>query len=254
MKTCLSFGAGVQTTAMLVLVAEGRMPRPDAIAFADTGSEKPETYVYLRDVLLPYAESNGVTIEILGPEWRTKSYAATLEQYCLDHHMIPASFNRWCTAQYKLQALRNFHRRRLSATSAHPVESWIGISTDESRRAIPSIAADEIKRYPLIEFKLDRADCQRITEGAGLPPAPKSGCWFCPFQRRAQWQEMKRERPEQFAGALAMERNASPKKTGGARYLPMFGSLEAVAAQDELPGFDEAIAAEGQCVTGACFV
>ena len=46
MKLVVSYGGGVNSTAMLVGMAE-RGERPDAIAFADTGDEKPETYQYL---------------------------------------------------------------------------------------------------------------------------------------------------------------------------------------------------------------
>ena len=50
MKSALSYGAGVQTTALLVLVASGKQPRPAAVLFADTGGEHPETYAYLAEI------------------------------------------------------------------------------------------------------------------------------------------------------------------------------------------------------------
>lgn len=64
---------------------------------------------------------------------------------------------------------------------------------------------------------------------------------------------MKRQEPDRFARALAMEANARGRN-GEAKYLPMFGPLSVVAMQDELPGFDEATEAEEGCVTGNCFV
>ena len=63
---------------------------------------------------------------------------------------------------------------------------------------------------------------------------------------------MKRQNPERFAVALELERNANLRRKGS--YLPMFGSLEMIASQDELPGFDEAIEMEGGCSSGSCFV
>ena len=56
---CVCYGTGVDSTAMLVGMYQ-RGIRPDLITFADTGSEKPETYQYvpvirqwLRDVGFP---------------------------------------------------------------------------------------------------------------------------------------------------------------------------------------------------------
>ena len=56
---CLCYGVGVDSTAVLVGLHQ-RGIRPDLISFADTGGEKPETYLYipiirqwLRDVGFP---------------------------------------------------------------------------------------------------------------------------------------------------------------------------------------------------------
>lgn len=254
MIACLSFGAGVQTTALLVLCATGRWPRPDVILFADTGNEHAETYRYLEEVSGPYAREHGMEVTALGPDWRTPHYHADLETYCREHRMVPGTLSRWCTVKYKLVPLQHYRRQVLRATAKDPVESWIGISTDEAKRAAKGRnAPGERKRYPLIELGLSRLACEDVIRAAGLAVPPKSGCWFCPFMRQAQWHVLKRESPELFARAMAMERNARGRD-GGKKYLPLFGSLERVAAQDELPGFDEAVGAEAGCVTGSCFV
>lgn len=179
MKTALSFGAGVQTTALLVLIATGRWPRPDRILFSDTGTEHTETYAYLGEISGPYAREHGLEIIVLGPDWRTKHYHADLETYCLEHRMLPGTWVRWCTDRYKVAPMIRFLKRIMGATSANPVESWIGISADEQRRAKLSSDPLEVKRYPLIELGLSRQDCEAIIRDAGLPVPPKSGCWFC---------------------------------------------------------------------------
>lgn len=253
MKSCLSFGAGVQTTALLVLICEGRWPRPDGIVFADTGQEHQETYDYLADVSGPYAREHGLEITVLGSEWRTNHYAADLETYCREHRMLPGTWVRWCTDRYKVKPIMRFLKRMMGASKSEPIESWIGISTDEQRRALLSTDPLEIKRYPLIEMGLSRADCEAVIRRAGLSVPPKSGCWFCPFQKQAKWHQLKREHPDLFERALFMEDNARGKD-GSHKYLPMFGSLQRVAMQEQIPGFDEAISAEGECVAGSCFV
>ena len=59
MKTFLSFGAGVQTTAMLILVSKGEI-EVDAVIFADTGAEHPETYGYIEKYDKPLCEKIGI--------------------------------------------------------------------------------------------------------------------------------------------------------------------------------------------------
>lgn len=253
MKSALSFGAGVQTTALLVLIAEGRWPRPDAIVFADTGQEHVETYTYMAEVSGPYARKHDLPIVVLGSEWRTNHYAADLETYCLEHRMLPGTWVRWCTDRYKVRPIHRYHKRVMGATAANPVESWIGISTNEAKRARPSAVPYEVKRYPLIEMVISRDQCEDIIASAGLPVPPKSGCWFCPFMKQSSWRALKRRDPEKFGRALALESNARGAD-GSSKYLPMFGPLTTIAAQDELPGFDAAIEDEGGCVTGNCFV
>jgi len=54
----VAYGMGVDSTAMLVGWHARGLPRPDAILFADTGSEKPETYAYL-DVINAWLRSIG---------------------------------------------------------------------------------------------------------------------------------------------------------------------------------------------------
>ncbi len=52
MKRILSFGAGLQTTAMAIMVAKGELQIDEAV-FADTGAEKPETYWYMENYIKP---------------------------------------------------------------------------------------------------------------------------------------------------------------------------------------------------------
>ena len=54
MKTYLSLGAGVDTTAILLM--PDVMDKTDFVMFADTGGENPETYSYLERYIKPYLE------------------------------------------------------------------------------------------------------------------------------------------------------------------------------------------------------
>ncbi len=56
-----------------------------------------------------------------------------------------------------------------------------------------------------VHLGMTRADCARLVADAGLPPAPRSACWFCPFHRPAVWSEMRRDRPALFRQSVELE-------------------------------------------------
>ena len=66
MMRTFSFGAGVQSTAVLALQAMGRLPEPyDVFLFANVGddSEHPDSLAYFRDVHMPFAEEHGIDLQ-----------------------------------------------------------------------------------------------------------------------------------------------------------------------------------------------
>lgn len=62
----VSYGGGVQSTALLVLAAQGRIDFPTFI-MANVGddSEHPATLRYVREVAGPYAEAHGIQLQVL---------------------------------------------------------------------------------------------------------------------------------------------------------------------------------------------
>jgi hypothetical protein len=52
---------------------------------------------------------------------------------------------------------------------------------------------------------LDRTACTQIIRDAGLPVPPKSSCYFCPFHSETTWRELRRDEPELFQKAQALE-------------------------------------------------
>lgn len=83
----------------------------------------------------------------------------------------------------------------------------IGISTDEIHRVNnhKRILPIQENVYPLIELDIDREQCKKIIADAGLPVPPKSACYFCPFQGRKSWYEMKKRKPELFEKSVELE-------------------------------------------------
>lgn len=62
----LSLGTGVQSSALAVLAATGKVsPRPEATMFADTFCEWPETYEFLTTYLRPWLEEHGPLVFVV---------------------------------------------------------------------------------------------------------------------------------------------------------------------------------------------
>ncbi|MAH50177.1 phosphoadenosine phosphosulfate reductase, partial [Candidatus Pacearchaeota archaeon] len=87
-----SFGAGVQSTAVLVLQAMGRLPEPyDVFLFANVGddSEHPASLDYFRDVHIPYAEAHGIDLQEVKRVKRDGTSPTLLEDALAQERSIP---------------------------------------------------------------------------------------------------------------------------------------------------------------------
>ena len=212
-----SYGGGVQSTAALVLAGQRRIDFP-VFVFANTGddSENPDTLAYVAATAAPYAKEHGIELVTLD---RTRKDGTVRTLYgdmtTMQNRRVPipvrlangAPGNRSCTSEYKIDVVSRWLKKR-GATKDEPATLGMGISIDEFQRMrtddprYPHIH----KEYPLIDLRLSRADCVAIIERAGLPVPPKSACWFCPFKRVDQWAELRRDKPELFERAVALEK------------------------------------------------
>jgi len=266
--TTISYGGGVQSTAMLVLAAQGRLGYDiDAALFANVGddSEHPATLDYVRNIAMPWANERGLTIHELHRVMRDGTGRTLMQDLERDSRTINipvrmangAPGNRNCTHTYKVKVVGKWLKAN-GASKDNPATVCIGISTDEiqrvsNKRAMPY----ERPVYPLIDLGLDRSACQRVIAEAGLPVPPKSSCYFCPFHRPQMWAEMRRDEPELFFKAADLEALliARRKELGkDPVYLTRFAKplSEAIGqAQDMLPDF-EMPGAEG-CDSGYCW-
>jgi hypothetical protein len=216
-----SFGGGVQSTAALVLAAEGRIDFP-LFLFANVGadSENPATLEYVESIAKPYAMLKGVTL--VEVQKRQRNGEPDTIRTWLDRTEksigIPmrmangAPGNRSCTEQFKINVINKELKRR-GASAENPAVLGMGISMDEwERMRSDSGAAYKTLAYPLIDLGLNRQDCVRAIEQAGLPVPPKSSCYFCPFKRTGDWQKMRRDDPGLFALSVALEEQMNARR------------------------------------------
>jgi hypothetical protein len=262
----ISYGGGVQSTAMIVLATQGQIDA-DVGLFSNVGddSEHPATLAYVRDVMIPWAAERGHPVHELR---RTKRNGETPTLW--QHLMAPsrsidipvrmangAPGNRNCTQTYKLDVVRRWLRDH----DALPAVLHIGISVDEIERAGRGRNDPGIERsYPLLGLGLSRNDCRQVIADAGLPVPPKSSCFFCPFHRPATWAEMRRDEPELFAKSQELEDTLNERRDALGKdhvYLTRFGRRLSDAigvAQDQLFTGVGSDIGEAGCDEGVCFV
>lgn len=221
-----SFGGGRQSMAVLVAQSLGLLPYTfDYFVFANVGAkaEKPATLRYLNEVAKPYAERHGIKL-IETERINRQGKPVDLYEYTMaaDKSVpIPvymaggAPGNRTCTTDWKIKVIDRWVKGMASGLR---VEIGLGISLDEVERMKVSQWSDRQagkegrplgywKRpvYPLIDLRWFVNDCVNLIESAGLPLPVKSSCWFCPFQSRSQWVDMRRSDPDLFDRALGLE-------------------------------------------------
>ena len=163
--------------------------------FCDTGAELPETYEYLTRLQV-----------ILGkPIARLNASRGFDHWFEVFRGTLPSPQMRWCTKNMKIK----------------PIEEWIGdgqaisyvaIRSDEAnRKGYISTKPNIRSRFPFVEDGIDRQGVMNILEdaGIGLPKyyewRTRSGCYFCFYQRKAEWIGLAERHPELFERAVAIE-------------------------------------------------
>lgn len=225
----ISYGGGVQSTALLVLAAQRKI-NYDTFVMANVGddSEHPATLAYVRDVAEPYAAEHGITMHVLNRVMVRDGSVRTLYAQLTNPNTrsvgIPARMpsgapgSRACTEDFKVNVVGRWLAEH-GATEDNPATVGIGISLDEITRA--NGRSNDPRRkvvYPLIGvgddtgLRLRRQDCVNLIEKSGLPVPPKSSCWFCPYHSMDSWADMRRSEPELFEKAAQLEDTINGKR------------------------------------------
>ena len=112
---------------------------------------------------------------------------------------------RWCTKIMKIKPIEEW-------IGDEPAISYVAIRADESNRKGYVSTKPNIKtRFPFVEDNIDYHQVLRILEdaGIGLPSyyewRTRSGCYFCFYQRKAEWIGLSEKHPELFERAVAIE-------------------------------------------------
>ncbi|GAA2614032.1 phosphoadenosine phosphosulfate reductase [Actinomadura fulvescens] len=259
-----SYGGGWQSTAALVLAAQGKLDFK-LFLFANVGddSEHPATLHYLHQHALPYAAHHNIDLRLL-PRIKRDGSTETLYGRLMREgsRSIPipvrmsngAPGTRSCTADFKIRVIGRYLKAH-GASATNPATIGIGISVDEIHRA-NNRRSEPYERivYPLLDLGIRRTDCPRIIQSAGLPVPPKSACWFCPFHRLSAWKDMRRNQPDLFAKACQLEDTLNARRRLLDRdpvWLTRYNAplADVVPLEQPLPIDDS----DGTCDGGWCF-
>jgi len=228
MKNYLSFGGGVNSTAMMLLLLDRGWEFESV--FVDHGTDWPETYEYL-DMLQEWLDKDGLPlITVLKPDVEGFD---NLYEFCKAKSIIPSMMYRWCTDKFKIQVLSNYYEK--------PCFNMLGIDTGEKHRAKFNYKRGIENRFPLLEFGLDRVDCCLLIEDRGLPVPMKSGCFICPYQKNYQWRELRINHPDLFCKAEQLEKQMNEiRKSQGKKKIYISGKpLRVLVEEDQFKLFDE---------------
>ena len=189
----LSLSGGKDSTALAIHMRD-RVAEMEYV-FCDTQKELPETYEYLGR-LEAYL---GKPIVRLNAE---RGFDHWLNLY---NGYLPSSRMRWCTRQLKIRPFEKY-------VGDDTVVSYIGIRADEDREGYISTKPNITARYPFKEAGIVKSDVYRILEesGLGVPDyyqwRTRSGCYFCFFQRKAEWVGLREKHPDLFELAKRYEK------------------------------------------------
>lgn len=165
----LSYGGGVQSTALVVLAARGEVPI-DVVVHANVGddSEDPLTVAYVRDVAVPYADAHGLDLVVQERTRRdgsTETLFGRLTREGSRSIGIPVRMSngapgrRACTADFKIKVVRKSAYRPTRPTApaaARPMPPGNGWRTPCSTWTCPETTASTSSPTPACPNRRNR--------------------------------------------------------------------------------------------------
>lgn len=228
MNKYLSYGGGVNSTAMMILLNEKKIEFESV--FVDHGADYPETYKYV-DLL----KEKGFPITIIkSGDYNKRIKGLDLTEYCKKYRIMPSRQMRWCTSEFKIIPMYAYFER--------PCSVLIGFHADEYKRAKPSQDPDITNEFPLIDYDINQQGCVEIIKKANLPVPMKSGCFYCPYQRVGQFRQLRDQRPELYCIAKSIEDDFNERRQDQGKkefYLKGDMPLDKLVKENQKEIFDE---------------
>jgi 3'-phosphoadenosine 5'-phosphosulfate sulfotransferase (PAPS reductase)/FAD synthetase len=258
-KKFISWGKGLQSTALCVMSAKGLIDKVDAIVTAETGWEHPHTYEIER-FYTKFFQNSGIPVyKVQAGDIHFANQREFNELPLWDgNKRYP--LKRQCTSSYKIEPIRLKMRElcglRLDnkgRTLSKTAYLYLGISYDESERIAISNRKWIENVYPLVDMKWTRKDCEDFLARESLPVPMKSSCVICPYKSPAFWKYTKENYPEDFLKAIEFDESIRVNRRmfdkGYTSMLYLYKKLVPLA--DAKFTDDDSL---DVCDTGYCFV
>ena len=235
MLKVLSLGAGVQSTALLLMSIRGEIDRLDCAIFADTGWEPAAVYAHLT-WLEGQARAAGIPVyRVTAGDLRADALRsqvrghkadgvrwASMPLYVLGHDGGTGMIKRQCTTEYKIRPIERKVRELLGLRPRQPwpkdvaLEQFFGISADEMRRVRAPDALWKRHRYPFVFDRPMRRDqiVAWLTMHYPDQQVPRSACLGCPFHSDDEWRAIQ-SNPAEWHDVVAFDR--AIRNCGGMR-------------------------------------
>lgn len=238
----LSFGAGMQSTALALMSCENAhakengqeapfplVPVYDLVVFCDLGFEPPWV-LYQVEFTRKACEWAGLPFKVLPSplyddfmrnfgERRTIS----IPWWTLGDDGHKSRMPRNCTIDYKVELISKYVRwevlgykkgQRLRDEDKKAHEMHMGFSAEEARRCKDNPNPMFVNRFPLVDMGLARADNFAYIKDVWGLETKASACCFCPYHKNYFFKYLKENLPETYAKLVEMDellRDKNPK-------------------------------------------
>jgi hypothetical protein len=206
----LSLGGGVQSTTLYHAACRGDVgPKPDCAIFANPGWEGERLEQHIANlqargsIPIHIVSAGNIKEEIFTGRSERSGRFSSIPFFIKAPDGKVGMGKRQCTAHYKLEPIKRKVRELLGVgprqrIAPDSVEMWIGISTDEIVRMVPSRVKYIRNRFPLVEADMNRRRCERwLMERQ--EQASKSACLCCPYRSDREWRDLRDNAPDEFA-------------------------------------------------------
>lgn len=217
----MNYGGGWQTTGMLVLITQGKLPPPDRTIIADTGREKKSTWRYLESTARPKMREHGIEIEIAPRNLAYVDIYGHNGDLLLPVYTLTGKMSAFCSTEWKARVVERYlhlcelgHspdaiaamsqqqiKAEMKKRTSGEYRNWIGFTYDERDRIKSPVG----KWFPLVEMMLTKEDNRTIIRSAGWADPTSSACWMCANLDNAEWRNIRENDPDDFEKACALD-------------------------------------------------
>lgn len=234
----LSFGAGMQSTALALMSCENAMsgdwkhplvPIYDAVLFCDLGFEPPwvsRQVEFVRDA----CHNAGIFFKVLeAPLYRDflqnfgERRTISIPWWTVDESGHKSKMPRNCTIDYKVEVISKFVRwellgyrkgQKLRPKDRKAHEMHMGFSAEEIKRCKESPSPLFVNKFPLVDMGLTRADNYAYIRNVWGLETKASACCFCPFHKNYFFQYLAENEPDEYRRLIGVDlllRDKTPK-------------------------------------------